>query len=124
MKKITKILSALLMVTLIAVAFTACSGGSGVAGKTYVYESFSTGDDAADELTASLLGSLFEDWTMSFGKDGTCTMKMSGEEASYEYEISGSKVTLKNDDKTMEFEITGGKLVIEQDGVKITFKAK
>lgn len=132
MKKITKILSVLLMVTLIAVALTACSGGGGVAGKTFKFDSCSIGDT---DMTGAF-SIMIKEWTFQFKNDGKCVMNMVPSdlaegtasqqlEGTYEQDGNTVKTKFEGDSKnSLEFTIEGGKLVAEQDGTKIVFVIK
>lgn len=139
MKKITKIISALLMLTVLAVALAACSGGgSGIAGKTFKFDKIMVNGEDQTEMMSAIVG----DWSISFKEGGKCSMSVSGsgfiaalggedvsDSADCTYEQNGDAVVLKNDDgETMEFKLSGSKLSLktEESGqtVEIVFAAK
>ena len=132
MKKITKILSVLLMVAFVAITFAACGGSGGVAGRTFELDKDAT--DIGDVEGGELVLAMFSEFTLNFNKDNTCKIKMTmsflgesqTEEADATYEQDGNKVTIKNDssDETMECTIEGGKLIMEQEGIKLVFSPK
>lgn len=133
MKKITKILSVLLMLAVVAVTFAACGGNDGsVKGKTFELDKSAT--DLGDNEQVELVLSMFQEFSIKFNNDNTCKVKMTAsllgesqtEEADATYEQDGNKVTIKNSssNETMDCTIEGGKLVMEQEGVKLVFSPK
>ena len=133
MKKVTKILSLLLIVA-VAVTFAACGGGSGsVAGKTFALDKDASSFGDAEEEAALIL-SMCDEFSIKFNSDDTCTITISlsllGESASESqdgtYKQDGSTVTIDSDAMggEQEFKIEGGKLVMEEVGSKIVFSAK
>lgn len=132
MKKITKILSVLLMVALVAMTFAACGGSGGVAGRTFELDKDAT--DIGDFEGGELILAMFNEFSITFNKDNTGKMKMTAsllgesqtEEADITYEQNESKVTIKNtsSNETIDCTIEGGKLIMEQNGLKLVFSPK
>ena len=133
MKKVTKILSLLLIVA-VAVTFAACGGGSGsVAGKTFEFDSDASDFGEAADM-ATLVFSMCDEFSIKFNSDDTCkitiTMSLMGESSTEErdgtYKQDGTTVTVDNEafGGEQEFKLDGGKLVMEGDGVKAVFSAK
>lgn len=132
MKKITKILSVLLMVALVAMTFAACGGSGGVAGKTFELDKDAT--DIGDVQGGELVLAMFSEFSITFNNNNTGKMKMTvsflgesqTEEADITYEQNENKVTIKNTStsETIDCTIDGSKLIVEQQGVKLVFSPK
>lgn len=132
MKKITKILSVLLMVAVVALTFAACGGSGGVAGRTFVLDKDAT--DVSGVEGGELVLAMFKEFSITFNKDNTCkitaTVSLLGdsqtEDVDGTYEQDDNKVTIKENEskKTIECTIDGGKLLMEQEGVKLVFSPK
>lgn len=132
MKKITKILSVLLMVAVVALTFAACGGSGGVAGRTFVLDKDAT--DVSGVEGGELVLAMFKEFSITFNKDNTCkitaTVSLLGdsqtEDVDGTYEQDDNKVTIKENEskETIECTIDGGKLLMEQEGVKLVFSPK
>lgn len=132
MKKSIKLIAVFLLVAVMAVFMAACSSGSGIAGKTFVYDTIKVDNDDVkqEDLDQALeiFKGMFDSWELSFKSGGKCTMSMGDEEADCTYKEDGSKITLKNEesDETMELKYEDGKITMEDKDTKvqIIFKAK
>lgn len=140
MKKHVKVLSVLLMATMIVFALAACGGKSGeskVNGKTYAFESCTEdGQDATETIKA-----MYSEQTFEFKDDGVCvqTLVWAGEMAELmgtdpvvqngTYEENGDtvKVTFKVDgeeDLVMEFTADSDTLKLAEEGTEMIYKVK
>lgn len=132
MKKITKILSVLLMVAFVTVTFAACSGNGSVAGRTFALDKDAT--DISGVEGGELVLALFKEFSITFNKDNTCKMKVTAslmgesqteeQDGTYEQEDNKVKITPNSSNQTIECTVEGGKLIMEQQGVKLVFSAK
>lgn len=148
MKKLSKLLSLLIMSAMLVLCFTACgnSGGgatenkateSKVKGQTYELESYTVnGKDSLETLNA-----MYSEWSLSFKDDGACskTIVWAGDAAQVmgtdpvvqtgTYEENGDtvKVTFKvegEDDTVMEFKIESDTIKLVEDSNITVFKSK
>lgn len=115
MKKTMKImLSALLIVSLLA-CLVACGGGSkGPSGK-YTLVSMEAKGMSFDEDTLKTLGM---EITIEFNDDGTGSLNFMGD--SEDFTWKDGKMTADGED--VPFDFSGNTVTIEQDGAKMVFK--
>lgn len=134
MKKITKIMSVLLMAIVVAVTAAACSSGS-IVGKTF--ELNADASDMGGEQMPAFFGVM--NWTIEFKSSDTCIMKMNasglasllGADSSYSsaeqectYKLDGDSITFVGaDNNEMKMKLENGTLVMEEDGAKLVFTA-
>lgn len=137
MKKFSRILAVLVMVTMLVLTITACGSKneSKVNGKTYAFESYTLdGEDATATIAA-----MYSEQSFTFKDGGACEQKIvwSGEMAELmgsdpviqngTYEENGDKVTVTfkmegEDDTVMEFTVDSDTIKLVEEGSTTVYK--
>lgn len=111
----------------LAACFAAC-GGTDVAGKTFVFDDITvtyadTVTEADKKSTDAMVGGMktgMKDATISFGTDGTVSMKQAGQTTNGTYTQNGGELSVTVNGTTQTLKVEGDTVKVENSANGIT----